>query len=176
MGIKLNHIWSTFWAQKILPKLSHFVANGRQNSLNRRPISLGHEFCLYSATPWHFSSRSKFFIRNSICVHLRSSSSLCELMMTRFETRVENPGARQDWAMKPSFSSFRQTAWSSLRQSQPKKQKEEGGQWFALSLPFSHRHWVSPHMTSYWTFRTQDISSCMTHHLSLRLFFWFILM
>ena len=48
MGIKLNHIWSTFWAQKILPKLSHFVANGRQNSLNRRPISLGHEFCLYS--------------------------------------------------------------------------------------------------------------------------------
>ena len=48
MGIKLNHIWSTFGAQKILPKLTHFVANGRQNSLNRRPISLVHEFCLYS--------------------------------------------------------------------------------------------------------------------------------
>ena len=42
-----------------------------------------------------------------------------ELMMTRFDTRVEKPGARQDCAMKPSFSSFRHTAWSSRRQSHP---------------------------------------------------------
>ena len=60
----------------------------------------------------------------SCCNHhsyLRSSSSLCELIMTRFETSVENPGARQDWAMNPNFNSFRQTAWSSRRQSQPAK-------------------------------------------------------
>ena len=44
-----------------------------------------------------------------------------ELMMTRLETSVENPGARQDWAMKPSLSSLRQTAWSSRRQSQPER-------------------------------------------------------
>ena len=32
------------------------------------------------------------------------------LIRTRFDTRVENPGAKQDWAIKPSLSSFKQTA------------------------------------------------------------------
>ena len=33
--------------------------------------------------------------------------------------RVKKPGARQDWASIPNLTSLRQTAWSSLRQSQP---------------------------------------------------------
>jgi len=50
------------------------------------------------------------------------SLSSGELMMTRLETRVEKPGARHDCAIKPNLSSFRQTAWSSRRQSQPNAQ------------------------------------------------------
>ena len=42
------------------------------------------------------------------------------LIITRLETKVENPGAKHDWAIKPNLSSFKHTAWSSLFQSQPK--------------------------------------------------------
>ena len=46
------------------------------------------------------------------------------LIITRLETKVENPGAKHDWAIKPNLSSFKHTAWSSLFQSQPKISKK----------------------------------------------------
>ncbi len=46
-------------------------------------------------------------------------------MMTRLETRVEKPGAKHDCAMNPSFNSFRHTAWSSRRQSQPESKTKQ---------------------------------------------------
>ena len=53
-------------------------------------------------------------------MNLSPSIRLGLLIITRFETKVENPGARHDWAIKPSLSSLRQTAWSSRFQSQPR--------------------------------------------------------
>ena len=43
---------------------------------------------------------------------------LYDLMVKRLAIRVENPGARQLWATKPSFNSARHTASSPRFQSQ----------------------------------------------------------
>ena len=47
-----------------------------------------------------------------------SSLGSPDLMANRFAIMVLNPGARQDWAMKPSLSSARQITSSPCFQSQ----------------------------------------------------------
>jgi len=47
-----------------------------------------------------------------------SLTTLYDLIVNRFAISVENPGAKQLWAMKPSLSSAKQTALSPLFQSQ----------------------------------------------------------
>ena len=46
----------------------------------------------------------------SVRLKMLPSEYLGVLMSTRLDTRVENPGAKHDCAMKPSFNSLRQTA------------------------------------------------------------------
>ena len=54
----------------------------------------------------------------SFCQTAMSSLGSPDLMAKRFAIMVLNPGARQDWAMKPSLSSARQMTSSPCFQSQ----------------------------------------------------------
>ena len=53
--------------------------------------------------------REKLF-RQSNKKYFLPSEYFGVLIRTRLETRVEKPGAKQDCAIKPSLSSFKQTA------------------------------------------------------------------
>ena len=66
----------------------------------------------------HFSSSLYLPWTYSFCHCCMSSLGSPDLMANRFAIMVLNPGARQDWAMKPSLSSARQMTSSPCFQSQ----------------------------------------------------------
>ena len=70
---------------------------------------------------------------STVLLNILPSEYFGVLMSTRLDTSVENPGAKHDCAMKPSFSSLRQTAWSSRLQSHPGMFSNKPLLWYCIS-------------------------------------------
>ena len=70
---------------------------------------------------------------SKVLLNILPSEYFGVLMSTRLDTSVENPGAKHDCAMKPSFSSLRQTAWSSRLQSHPGMFSNKPLLWYCIS-------------------------------------------
>ena len=74
------------------------------------PVKVGERVSVYISqpVPWMYS----------FCQIAMSSLGSPDLMANKFAIMVLKPGARQDWAMKPSLSSARQMTSSPCFQSQ----------------------------------------------------------